>query len=932
MATTLCAATMLTAACQGLEEPGYEVASTQAVTFSGQDEPLLPTEGFAAFIDWRMQDTFVDWDGDGLPDLTRDWNGDGVMEESPHPSLLTAREWTVWLDGCKSASTTGYVTSYQWTIELPSGTKVVNSKLCDTAVSLPEGQFKTTLVLTNQRGETTSTSRSIKVRNYLIVAMGDSVSSGEGNPDRPIRLLRGQDGSHKNAPPKWADRQCHRSSWAGAAQAAAMLERSDPRSSVTFLGLGCSGASIYEGLIGEYAGQERVSSYQEHCDHRGAHCTTTPVYFPSKRSQIRAAAATVCGPAGCLNAPRRIDAVLLNVGANDVAFGDVVRECAVPYDTWPLGKDCDRNDDLKAKVSRGLSLLPDSYRQLDVTIRSMLNPRAILIAEYFDPTQTTNGNCQSMVFNDAVEITYDRTVDPILPYTFVWPNVTAAATALKWITNQDDGRIDFNEIAWARDNVVKPLNDVIRNAASANGWTHVGGIASDFAKAHGYCADDHWIVRYNESFAAQGREEGTMHPNRVGHAAIANRFLESLRRVLGQVPLDLPVTPEIVGPTIFIGPEYGYESGGWRVGRHPRFLADMNGDQKVDIIGMADAGVVVSQGRTAGFGPSQFNLAQFGAGPEGGNWDAVRHPRLVADMDRDGNADIVGFAEAGVHIGYSNKITFVDSYVLAAFGASAGGWDGLRHPRVVADVDGNNLLDIIGFAEDGVHVSRGRVGRSFDAPVLASTAFGAKDGWSSPQYTRLVADITGDLRADIVAFGYAGVTVALGTPAGTFGAPFVTLPTFGGSPEAGGWDQSTPRMLADVTGDGYPDIVGFGKNGVDVAVNLGAGNFQAAVRWSNTFGSGAAAGGWGSQHPRALVDLDGDRKMDVVGFGYEGVVISLSSGLRFGPPVLALRDYGVQAAWDTRNNPRLLGDANGDGRPDIVGFAYAGTIWTPFKL
>ena len=40
--------------------------------------------------------------------------------------------------------------------------------------------------------------------------------------------------------------------------------------------------------------------------------------------------------------------------------------------------------------------------------------------------------------------------------------------------------------------------------------------------------------------------------------------------------------------------EFGYEAGGWQVDKHPRFLADVTGDSRADIVGFGDAGVYVA--------------------------------------------------------------------------------------------------------------------------------------------------------------------------------------------------------------------------------------------------------------------------------------------------------------------------------------------------
>ena len=134
--------------------------------------------------------------------------------------------------------------------------------------------------------------------------------------------------------------------------------------------------------------------------------------------------------------------------------------------------------------------------------------------------------------------------------------------------------------------------------------------------------------------------------------------------------------------------------------------------------------------------------------------------------------------------------------------------------------------------------------------------------------------MNGDGMADIVGFGAAGVHVSLATGDGHFAPSTFELAAFG--PNAGGWssDDTYPRELADVNGDGKADIVGFGAAGVHVSLATGDGHFAAPTFELAAFGPGA--GGWSSDnlYTRELTDVNGDGTADIVGFGQAGVYVS----------------------------------------------------------
>jgi hypothetical protein len=154
----------------------------------------------------------------------------------------------------------------------------------------------------------------------------------------------------------------------------------------------------------------------------------------------------------------------------------------------------------------------------------------------------------------------------------------------------------------------------------------------------------------------------------------------------------------------------------------------------------------------------------------------------------------------------------------------------------------------------------------FQTPLQKIIGFGTSGGWSSQDiYPRHVADVSGDNRADVVGFGPQGVWVSLATTGGDFAN--ATQVATGFNPDSG-WssDNSFHRELADVDGNNIADIIGFGPEGVYVSLALGGGNFDDATLKATGFNPST---GWSNQDafPRHVADVNGDNLADIVGFG-----------------------------------------------------------------
>lgn len=320
-------------------------------------------------------------------------------------------------------------------------------------------------------------------------------------------------------------------------------------------------------------------------------------------------------------------------------------------------------------------------------------------------------------------------------------------------------------------------------------------------------------------------------------------------------------------------------------------LADTTGNGRPDAVVLAADGVRLflqdEKGRFAPAAGGQPVLKAFGHGPQAGAWQADKHPRLLADTTGSGRLDIAGFHDDGFRVSLQDAdgtfAPLAGEPALKAFGhdEKAGGWRADKHPRFLADTTGDGRLDIVGFHDDGVWIALQEEDGTFAEPLYVLDDFGTDQEWSSvEECPRFLIATTGGEGVDIVGFGPQGVVVARGRGDGTFEPSRLVLDDFG---SAQGWTgKRHPRFLADVTGDGTPDIVGFGDEGVWVSHNRGDGHFERAQLVCRGFGYNDDAGAWRVEHhPRFVTDITGDGRVDIVGFGGPGVYVARNLHRRF---------------------------------------------------
>ena len=249
-----------------------------------------------------------------------------------------------------------------------------------------------------------------KVRDILVVALGDSFASGEGNPDTPVRFSRertadygkagegGEDltgyparvGDWKQIGDKafiaesahWLDQACHRSLYSHQLRAALQLAVEDPHLSVTFVGLACSGAEVTFGLFLRYKGNEWVpnppllsqisAATEAQCGKRETQAVDLPEAYHMNGVIPELKGGLVLRKCAS-NVARKIDLVFVSIGGNDIGFSRLVAN-AVLSDQSTLKRLGGWIGEVhgQAQASAQMTALVQRYKSLNRALHNML--------------------------------------------------------------------------------------------------------------------------------------------------------------------------------------------------------------------------------------------------------------------------------------------------------------------------------------------------------------------------------------------------------------------------------------------------------------------------------------------------------------------------------------------------------------------------------
>ena len=463
----------------------------------------------------------------------------------------------------------------------------------------------------NAAGRTAQGSITVQVRDVLIVGMGDSIASGEGNPMKPVALsdqgfcfrraldifssskfyLPGRanalvNGDCPNNPSDvdendrarwdaaaagWLFNPCHRSLYSYQARVALMLALQNPQITVTFLPLGCTGATIAEGILNSQESRERPVR-------RGR--KIGPV-VESQINQLRQYMLV-----NAQGAPfRPIDLLLLTIGANDIGFSELVANIIVKEDP-------ERSLGLKAGIISGPedaraeikdSLKPD-FRDLRQALLPLMasSLKKVLYTTYGNPGIFEGGKtCPSSrvgfdghpafgVDNGRLTATSKFVTEEFFPTLKDEATCTAASgcttpdrQAMTFVDGHQTAFADHGFCAKSSDD--PSFDKCFKNGDSFEdqdrGLEHPLVCEQAPSSFPTYAKRARWIRTANDSYFAAmtfptrsgpvsspsdihdalwGLESvvygGAIHPTAEGHAAMADAALSSARALLGLPP------------------------------------------------------------------------------------------------------------------------------------------------------------------------------------------------------------------------------------------------------------------------------------------------------------------------------------------------------------------------------------------------------------
>lgn len=345
---------------------------------------------------------------------------------------------------------------------------------------------------------------------------------------------------------------------------------------------------------------------------------------------------------------------------------------------------------------------------------------------------------------------------------------------------------------------------------------------------------------------------------------------------------------------------------------------DLNGDGIPDLLSPLGPEVALSKGdgtfsRPINYEPSFSSLPTCAYH----DMDGDGHLDAVCGYPETFNGDLVGGTDLIILHGNADGSFNPNPIAHQVYGDHANEFDGfgtLQAALAVADLNGDGIPDVLAGAGDGLTVLIGGPGLSFGTPQhYAQAVVGYGTGFLG-RYQDQILDMNGDGIPDEVSAGPNGIYISYGHADGTFGS----APAYEAAEVIG------YATVADFNGDGIPDVVASGDANIKVSLGKGDGTFAEPVAAPNgegalNFGTPLSATGAHIAHG----DFNGDGKLDLLAIGsssiytYNTYLLLGNGDGTFQSPVFVPNSSNLWPMYSQLTDAAVY-DVNHDGRSDIV--------------
>jgi Bacterial Ig-like domain (group 3)/FG-GAP-like repeat/FG-GAP repeat len=347
-------------------------------------------------------------------------------------------------------------------------------------------------------------------------------------------------------------------------------------------------------------------------------------------------------------------------------------------------------------------------------------------------------------------------------------------------------------------------------------------------------------------------------------------------------------------------------------------VADLNGDGKVDLFWANGPAVSLGKGDGTFSGPfSYIGASYFDASCVLHDMDGDGHPDAVCGYEETNTGDISGASDQIILHGNPDGSFNTTPIAKMTFGDHDNEYDGFgtyQTPIAVVDLNGDGVPDVLASSGDGLAVLLGGPNLTFSYPLHYAVATTGYNTGVPIGFQAQIADLNGDGVPDVISTGPNGLYILYGQHGGTYisaAAPEVT--------EVIGY-----ASVADFNGDGIPDVVATGDSAVKLSLGKGDGTFAAPVALPNN------SGAINFSTPLSVInahilhgDFNGDGKQDIIAMGspsiysYLGYLLLGHGDGTFTAPV-SVPEVSSGNALYAPFSDAAVHDINHDGRDDIV--------------